>query len=91
MKKTIKLTESDLTHIVNSVINEQETEPITTITKTSKIEPKHYSSVKQKIQDAFNDGKTVTITMNKDQSTLTGVIEGNTGVIPTGDVKNIIP
>ena len=91
MKKIVRLTESDLVRIVNRLINEQETEPTTTITKTSKIEPKHYSSVKQKIQEAIDNGKTVTITMSKSQSTLTGVIEGNTGVIPTGDVKNIIP
>jgi len=44
MKKIVRLTESDLSRIVQKVINEQE-----------RLDPSEYSEIKMKVQDFVND------------------------------------
>ena len=91
MKRTLRLTETDLARIVKRVVNEQMEPELQTTGKTSEILPKYYNSVKQMIQSTIDKGGTVTITITGGKTKLTGIVEGNTGTIPTQDLKNIIP
>ena len=91
MKKTVRLTESDLTHIVKRVIKEQETVPVTPSNKITRIEPKHYESVKQMVLKSLNGGGTINITISGQEAKIDGVIKGNTGILPSTDITKILP
>ena len=80
-----RITERDLSRIVNRVINE-ESEP-----KISYIEPKYYDNVKRMILSALQQGKSITITLSSGESTLVGLIDNNTGKFKTVDVTKILP
>ena len=84
MKKIVKLTETDLSRIVSRVINE-DSEP-----KIRYIQTKDYENVKRMIQSALQQGKTITITLSPNESTLVGLV-GDTGKFKTVDVTKILP
>jgi hypothetical protein len=87
--KKIKLKESDLTRIIERVVNEQT--PLPTGPRVVQLKPKYYERAKDDLEKELRRNE-VNITLRRDGTASFPVQEGRTIlVLPNADLSKVIP